>query len=176
MSRIGNRILMIPEGVTVENKDNMITVSGPKGTLSKPLLNGVKFENSDGQVKFTIEDENNNAMHGTMNALVNNMIIGVTKGYSKVLQIVGVGYRFNVQGSKLVINAGYSHPVEMQIPEGIKGEVKDNTELTLTGINKEELGEFASNVRKVRKPEPYKGKGIRYADEHIRRKEGKKAA
>ena len=96
MSRIGNRILMIPEGVTVENKDNMITVSGPKGTLSKPLLNGVKFENSDGQVKFTIEDESNNAMHGTMNALVNNMIIGVTKGYSKVLQIVGVGYRFNV--------------------------------------------------------------------------------
>ncbi len=176
MSRIGNRILMIPEGVTVENKDNMITVSGPKGTLSKPLLNGVKFENSDGQVKFTIEDESNNAMHGTMNALVNNMIIGVTKGYSKVLQIVGVGYRFNVQGSKLVINAGYSHPVEMQIPEGIKGEVKDNTELTLTGINKEELGEFAANVRKVRKPEPYKGKGIRYADEHIRRKEGKKAA
>ena len=176
MSRIGNRILMIPEGVTVENKDNMITVSGPKGTLSKPLLNGVKFETNDGQVKFTVEDENYSAMHGTMNALVNNMIIGVTKGYSKVLQIVGVGYRFNVQGSKLVINAGYSHPVEMQIPEGIKGEVKDNTELTLTGINKEELGEFAANVRKVRKPEPYKGKGIRYADEHIRRKEGKKAA
>jgi len=176
MSRIGNRILMIPEGVTVENKDNMITVSGPKGTLSKPLLAGVKFENSDGQVKFTVEEEKYNAMHGTMNALVNNMIIGVTKGYTKVLQIVGVGYRFNVQGSKLVINAGYSHPVEMTIPEGIKGEVKDNTELTLTGINKEELGEFAANVRKVRKPEPYKGKGIRYADEHIRRKEGKKAA
>ena len=176
MSRIGNRIIMIPEGVTVENKDNTITVTGPKGTLSKPLLNGVNFEAKDGQIKLTIEDESKNAMHGTMNALINNMIIGVTKGYSKVLEIVGVGYRFNVQGSKLVINAGYSHPVEVQIPEGIKGEVKDNTQLTLTSINKEELGEFAANVRKVRKPEPYKGKGIRYADEHIRRKEGKKAA
>ena len=176
MSRIGNRIIMIPEGVTVENKDNTITVTGPKGTLSKPLLNGVNFEAKDGEIKLTIEDEKYNAMHGTMNALINNMIIGVTKGYTKVLEIVGVGYRFNVQGSKLVINAGYSHPVEIQIPEGIKGEVKDNTQLTLTSINKEELGEFAANVRKVRKPEPYKGKGIRYADEHIRRKEGKKAA
>ena len=126
MSRIGNRIIMIPEGVTVENKDNTITVTGPKGTLSKPLLNGVNFEAKDGQIKLTIEDESKNAMHGTMNALINNMIIGVTKGYSKVLEIVGVGYRFNVQGSKLVINAGYSHPVEVQIPEGIKGEVKDN--------------------------------------------------
>ena len=176
MSRIGNRIIMIPEGVTVENKDNTITVTGPKGTLSKPLINGVNFEAKDGQIKLTIEDESKNAMHGTMNSLVNNMIIGVTKGYSKVLEIVGVGYRFNVQGSKLVINAGYSHPVEMQIPEGIKGEVKENTQLTLSSINKEELGEFAAQVRKVRKPEPYKGKGIRYADEHIRRKEGKKAA
>ena len=176
MSRIGNRIIMIPEGVTVENKDNTITVTGPKGTLSKPLINGVNFEAKDGQIKLTIDDEKNNAMHGTMNSLINNMIIGVTKGYTKVLEIVGVGYRFNVQGSKLVISAGYSHPVEMQIPEGIKGEVKENTQLTLSSINKEQLGEFAAQVRKVRKPEPYKGKGIRYADEHIRRKEGKKAA
>ena len=176
MSRIGNRIIMIPEGVTVENKDNTITVTGPKGTLSKPLINGVNFEAKDGQIKLTIDDEKNNAMHGTMNSLINNMIIGVTKGYTKVLEIVGVGYRFNVQGSKLVISAGYSHPVEMQIPEGIKGEVKENTQLTLSSINKEDLGEFAAQVRKVRKPEPYKGKGIRYADEHIRRKEGKKAA
>ena len=115
-------------------------------------------------------------MHGTINALINNMIIGVTKGYEKSLEIVGVGYRFNVQGNKIVIAAGYSHPVEMMVPEGIKAEVKDQTQLILTGINKQQIGEFAANVRKVRPPEPYKGKGIRYSDERIRRKEGKKAA
>lgn len=176
MSRIGNRVIMIPEGVTVECNDGVVTVTGPKGTLSKKMPEGIKFENKDNQITLTRDDENNKAIHGTINSLINNMIIGVSKGYEKVLQIVGVGYRFNVQGQKLVISAGYSHPVEMQIPEGLSGSVKDNTELTLTGIDKELIGEFAAQVRKVRKPEPYKGKGIRYADEHIRRKEGKKAA
>ncbi len=176
MSRIGNRIIMIPEGVTVEENDGVITVKGPKGTLEKPLLRGVKYNVKDNEITLTIENEKDAAMHGTMNALLQNMIIGVTKGYSRELEIVGVGYRFNVQGSKLIINAGYSHPVTLTIPEGIKAEVKDNTQLTLSGIDKELLGEFAAQVRKVRKPEPYKGKGIRYSDEHIRRKEGKKAA
>ncbi len=176
MSRIGNRIIMIPEGVTVEENDGVITVKGPKGTLEKPLLRGVKYNVKDNEITLTIENEKDAAMHGTMNALLQNMIIGVTKGYSRGLEIVGVGYRFNVQGSKLIINAGYSHPVSLTIPEGIKAEVKDNTQLTLSGIDKELLGEFAAQVRKVRKPEPYKGKGIRYSDEHIRRKEGKKAA
>ena len=176
MSRIGNRIIMIPEGVTVEENDGVITVKGPKGTLEKPLLRGVKYNVKDNEITLTIDNEKDTAMHGTMNALLQNMIIGVTKGYSRDLEIVGVGYRFNVQGSKLIINAGYSHPVTLTIPEGIKAEVKDNTQLTLSGIDKELLGEFAAQVRKVRKPEPYKGKGIRYADEHIRRKEGKKAA
>ena len=176
MSRIGNRIIMIPEGVTVEENDGVITVKGPKGTLEKPLLRGVKYNVKDNEITLTIENEKDAAMHGTMNALLQNMIIGVTKGYSRGLEIVGVGYRFNVQGSKLIINAGYSHPVSWTIPEGIKAEVKDNTQLTLSGIDKELLGEFAAQVRKVRKPEPYKGKGIRYSDEHIRRKEGKKAA
>ena len=176
MSRIGNRIIMIPEGVTVEENDGVITVKGPKGTLEKPLLRGVKYNVKDNEITLTIENEKDAAMHGTMNALLQNMIIGVTKGYSRGLEIVGVGYRFNVQGSKLIINAGYSHPVTLTIPEGIKAEVKDNTQLTLSGIDKELLGEFAAQVRKVRKPEPYKGKGIRYSDEHIRRKEGKKAA
>ena len=111
-----------------------------------------------------------------INSLINNMIIGVTKGYEKSLEIVGVGYRFNVQGNKIVIAAGYSHPVEMIVPEGNKAEVKDQTQLILTGIDKQQIGEFAANVRKVRPPEPYKGKGIRYSDERIRRKEGKKAA
>ena len=176
MSRIGNRIIMIPEGVTVEENDGVITVKGPKGTLEKPLLRGVKYNVKDNEITLTIDNEKDAAMHGTMNALLQNMIIGVTKGYSRGLEIVGVGYRFNVQGSKLIINAGYSHPVSLTIPEGIKAEVKDNTQLTLSGIDKELLGEFAAQVRKVRKPEPYKGKGIRYSDEHIRRKEGKKAA
>ncbi len=176
MSRIGNRIIMIPEGVTVEENDGVITVKGPKGTLEKTLLRGVKYNVKDNEITLTIENEKDAAMHGTMNALLQNMIIGVTKGYSRGLEIVGVGYRFNVQGSNLIINAGYSHPVTLTIPEGIKAEVKDNTQLTLSGIDKELLGEFAAQVRKVRKPEPYKGKGIRYSDEHIRRKEGKKAA
>ena len=176
MSRIGNRIIMIPEGVTVEENDGVITVKGPKGTLEKTLLRGVKYNVKDNEITLTIDNEKDAAMHGTMNALLQNMIIGVTKGYSRGLEIVGVGYRFNVQGSNLIINAGYSHPVTLTIPEGIKAEVKDNTQLTLSGIDKELLGEFAAQVRKVRKPEPYKGKGIRYSDEHIRRKEGKKAA
>ena len=176
MSRIGNRIIMIPEGVTVENKDNTITVTGPKGSLSKKMPEGISLENKDNQITLTRASEDKKMIHGTINSLLTNMIVGVSKGYEKVLQIVGVGYRFNVQGQKLVISAGYSHPVEMQIPEGLTGSVKDNTELTLKGIDKELIGEFAAQVRKVRKPEPYKGKGIRYADEHIRRKEGKKAA
>ncbi len=176
MSRIGNRVIMIPEGVTVENKDGIITVTGPKGTLSKKLPEGINFENKDNQITLTRTDDKYRAMHGTINSLINNMVVGVKDGYEKVLQIVGVGYRFNVQGQKLIVSAGYSHPVEMQIPEGLTGSVKDNTELTLKGIDKELIGEFAAQVRKVRKPEPYKGKGIRYADEHIRRKEGKKAA
>ena len=176
MSRIGNRIIQIPEGVTVEEKDGNITVTGPKGTLTMPSSDKIKLKVENNELKITRDDDRNIAMHGTINSLVNNMIIGVTKGYEKTLEIVGVGYRFNVQGNKIVIAAGYSHPVEMIVPEGIKAEVKDQTQLILTGIDKQQIGEFAANVRKVRPPEPYKGKGIRYSDERIRRKEGKKAA
>ena len=176
MSRIGNRIITVPEGVTVTEENNVVTVKGPKGTLQQEMLKDISMKQEGNEIKLERANENAKAMHGTMNALINNMIIGVTKGYSKGLEIVGVGYRFNVQGSNLIINAGYSHPVTLAIPEGIKAEVKDNTQLTLSGIDKELLGEFAAQVRKVRKPEPYKGKGIRYSDEHIRRKEGKKAA
>ena len=176
MSRIGNRIIKIPEGVTVENNDNVVTVKGPKGTLSKDMHDGINMEIKDNELTLTIDNDANKAMHGTMNALINNMIVGVSKGYERGLEIVGVGYRFNVRGNKLVINAGYSHPVEMDIPEGITVEAKDNTEIVVKSIDKEKIGEFAAQIRKVRKPEPYKGKGIRYKDEHIRRKEGKKAA
>ena len=176
MSRIGNRIIEVPTGVTVECNDNVVTVKGPKGELSQPLLKGISFKMEDGKVSFERANEEAKAMHGTMNALIQNMITGVTKGYEKGLEIVGVGYRFNVQGKKLVISAGYSHQINLQIPEGITVESVSNTEITVKGIDKVLVGEFAANIRKVRQPEPYKGKGIRYKDEHVRRKEGKKAA
>jgi large subunit ribosomal protein L6 len=140
------------------------------------MLKDITMKVEGEEVKLERANENAKAMHGTMNSLINNMIIGVTKGYEKALEIVGVGYRFNVQGKKLVISAGYSHPVNMQVPEGITVESVSNTEINVKGIDKVLVGEFAANIRKVRKPEPYKGKGIRYKDEHIRRKEGKKAA
>lgn len=176
MSRIGNRIITIPEGVIVENVDNIVTVKGPKGTLTQQMLKDITMKVEGNQLTFERLNESAKAMHGTMNALVKNMIVGVTEGYAKGLEIVGVGYRFNVQGKKLVINAGYSHPVEMEVPEGLTVESVSNTEITVKGIDKMLVGEFAANIRKVRQPEPYKGKGIRYKDEHIRRKEGKKAA
>ena len=176
MSRIGNRVIAIPEGVTVTLNEDVVTVKGPKGELSQKMLKDISMKQEDGKITLERKNENAKAMHGTMNALINNMIIGVTKGYEKGLEIVGVGYRFNVQGKKLVINAGYSHPVNVEIPEGITVELVSNTEITVKGINKVLVGEFAANIRKVRLPEPYKGKGIRYKDEHIRRKEGKKAA
>ena len=176
MSRIGNRIITVPEGVTVENIDNVVTVKGPKGTLTQPMLKDITMKQEGNTIILDRLIESAKAMHGTMTALINNMIIGVTNGYSKSLEIIGVGYRFNVQGDKLVINAGYSHPVEMKVPAGLTVEANGNTEIAIKGIDKVLVGEFAANVRKVRQPEPYKGKGIRYKDEHIRRKEGKKAA
>jgi len=176
MSRIGNRVITIPEGVTVENVDNVVTIKGPKGTLTHVMLKDITMKQEGNLITLERNNENAKAMHGTMNALINNMIIGVTNGYAKTLEIVGVGYRFNVQGKKLVISAGYSHPVELNVPEGLTVEANGNTEITIKGIDKVLVGEFAANVRKVRQPEPYKGKGIRYKDEHIRRKEGKKAA
>ena len=176
MSRIGNRIITIPEGVTVENVNNVVTVKGPKGTLTQPMLKDITMKQEENTIILERKNESAKAMHGTMNALIQNMIIGVTNGYAKVLEIIGVGYRFNVQGQKLVINAGYSHPVEMTIPEGLTVEANGNTEITIKGIDKVLVGEFAAKVREIRQPEPYKGKGIRYKDEHIIRKEGKKAA
>ena len=176
MSRIGNRIITVPAGVTVEEKDGIVVVKGPKGELHQPMLKDITMKVEGTEIKLERANENAKAMHGTMNSLINNMVIGVTKGYEKGLEIIGVGYRFNVQGRKLVISAGYSHPVNMTIPEGLTVESSSNTEITVKGIDKVLVGEFAANIRKVRKPEPYKGKGIRYKDEHVRRKEGKKAA
>ncbi len=176
MSRIGNRIITVPAGVTVEENDGIVTVKGPKGELSQKMLSDISMKLEGTELIVERANEAAKAKHGTMNSLINNMIIGVTKGYEKGLEIIGVGYRFNVQGKKLVINAGFSHPVNMQVPEGLTVEANGNTEITIKGIDKVKVGEFAANVRKVRPPEPYKGKGIRYKDEHVRRKEGKKAA
>ncbi len=179
MSRIGNRKLVIPEGVTVEVSENVVTVKGPKGTLQTVLTNpDVLVEVKDGEVLVTRNNDliPTRSMHGTVNSNIENMLIGVTKGYEKGLEIIGVGYRFQQKGNSIVINAGYSHPVELNVPEGLTIEVPSNTELTIKGIDKEKVGKFAAEVRKVRKPEPYKGKGIRYKDEVVRRKEGKKAA
>ncbi len=176
MSRIGNRKLAIPEGVTVTEENGIVKVSGPKGELTTNLVNGITVKVENGTLEVLRKDDTYKSLHGTMNANINNMIVGVTKGFEKALEIIGVGYRFSQKGNVLVISAGYSHQVEMQIPTGITIELPSNTELTIKGIDKEKVGEFAANVRKVRQPEPYKGKGIRYKDEHIIRKEGKKAA
>ena len=178
MSRIGNRELKVPTGVTVENNDNVVTVKGPKGELSYSVNSDLTVKVEEGSV--TIERSNDSKkvkeMHGTTNALINNMIEGVSNGFTKGLEIIGVGYSFNVKGKTLVVKAGYSHPVEVSIPEGLEVEQVSNTEITVKGISKQLVGEFAANVRKIRKPEPYKGKGIRYNGEYVRRKEGKKAS
>lgn len=176
MSRIGNRILTIPQGVTVSVDGNVVTVKGPKGELSTEINENITVDVKDENLTVSRKSDAYKKFHGTANANINNMIIGVTKGYEKKLEIVGVGYRFTSKGNTLVVNAGYSHPVEVSVPTGLTIEVPSNTELFIRGIDKCLVGEFAAKVRKIRKPEPYKGKGIRYADEHIRRKEGKKAA
>ena len=176
MSRIGNRILTIPAGVTVEVKENTVTVKGPKGELSTNIDRNIKVEVSENEVKITRKNDNFKTIHGTTNANINNMIIGVSTGFEKKLESIGVGYRFALKGNELVVTAGYSHPVNVQIPTGITLESPSNTELLIKGIDKQAVGQFAAEVRAIREPEPYKGKGIRYSDEHIIRKEGKKAA
>ena len=176
MSRIGNRVLTLPEGVTLTTEGNIVTVKGPKGELSTEINNNITVKVEGNEVTLERKSDAFKNFHGTANANIRNMIIGVTKGFEKQLEAVGVGYRFNVQGKKLVVTAGYSHPVNVEVPEGITLDNPSNTELTVKGIDKQLVGEFAANVRKIRKPEPYKGKGIRYKDEHIIRKVGKKAA
>ena len=178
MSRIGERKLVIPDGVTVSVNGNVVDVKGPKGELNLEFSKLVSVVVEDGvvltnQIK---PSKDANVMQGTTNSLISNMITGVSKGYDKGLEAVGVGYRFQVSGNKITINAGYSHPVVMEAPVGLTVTSESNTEITIHGIDKQKVSEFAANVRKVREPEPYKGKGIRYKGEQVRRKEGKKAA
>ena len=178
MSRIGNKVIAIPTGVEVTvGATNEINVKGPKGELTSQFNETIGFEIEGTEITVTRPNEEKftKMIHGTSRALLNNMIIGVSEGYSIELEIIGVGYRAAMQGTKLVVSAGYSHPVEFETPEGLKIEVPTQTSVVISGINKQIVGEFAANVRKVRPPEPYKGKGIRYKGEHVRRKEGKKA-
>ena len=177
MSRIGNAHITIPAGVTVEVKDAVITVKGPKGTLSQSYDTIITPNIEGNTIIFTRANENGTtkAKHGLYRALTANMIKGVTEGYQKKLIVNGVGWKVAMQGGKLVMNVGFSHPVEMTAEEGITIETPTQTEIVISGISKERVGQFSAKVRKIREPEPYHGYGIRYSDEVIERKEGKAA-
>ena len=175
MSRIGYKEIDLPEGVEISQQGNIVTVKGPKGTLSREISPLIKMSVEGNVVKFDRDEDSNQVkmVHGTTRANVNNMVEGVVNGFSKTLKLVGVGYRAQFKGNKLILTVGYSQPVEMDKPEDVDIKVPDNTTIELGSINKQHLGDFAALVRAVRSPEPYKGKGIRYENEHIIRKEGK---
>jgi large subunit ribosomal protein L6 len=175
MSRIGRLPIAVPSGVDVTIDGRRLTVKGPKGTLSRELHPDISVTQEDGTIVVTrpTEQKTHKQLHGLTRTLVNNMVIGVTDGYRKGLEITGVGYRAALSGKKLTLNLGYSHPIEIDPPEGISFEVENPTRLAVVGIDKELVGQIAATVRATRKPEPYKGKGVRYAGEYIRRKAGK---
>lgn len=178
MSRIGKKPISLPNGVEVTvGEGNVVTVKGAKGSLTSTFNTDMVIKVADGtlEVERPSESKLHRTIHGTTRALLNNMVVGVTEGFKKQLKMIGVGYRAQLQGKKLVISAGYSHPVEMEVPEGLTVEVPKNTDIIVLGTDKQLVGEFAANIRKVRPPEPYLGKGIRYIDEYVRRKEGKTA-
>lgn len=176
MSRIGKLPISVPGGVTITVDDgNTVTVKGPKGTLTEKISPDMMIEQDNGvlHVKRPSDDKQHRALHGLTRSLIHNMVVGVTEGFAKNLEIEGVGYRAQLQGSKLVLNMGYSHTVEFEAPEGISFEVPAPNRITVKGISKQQVGQMAADIRAVREPEPYKGKGIRYAGEYVRRKEGK---
>lgn len=174
MSRIGKLPIAVPSGVTITVDPSEVTVTGPKGTLKQFTMDGVTINQADGQVTVTrVNDEpKNRAKHGLMRALLNNLVVGVTTGFSKKLELNGVGYRVAMQGANLKLNLGFSHDVIYEIPAGITATVEQNT-ITISGISKQQVGQVAAEIRALKKPEPYKGKGIKYADERIVRKSGK---
>ena len=175
MSRIGRLPITVPSGVDVTIDGRQVTVKGPKGSLTRTLHPDMRVSQEDGSLVVTrpTEQKTHKQLHGLTRTLVNNMVVGVTDGYRKGLEITGVGYRAAVSGRKLTLNLGYSHPIEIDPPDGISFEVENPTRLSVVGIDKELVGQIAAQVRATRKPEPYKGKGVRYAGEYIRRKAGK---
>ena len=176
MSRVGNSAIAIPSGVTVSQQDGVVVVKGKNGELSAPLHSEVELVVADdvATVKPRRKTKLSQSLWGTMRATINNMVVGVGEGFTRKLEINGVGYRAAMQGNKLVLSLGYSHPVEMDVPAGLTVAVENNTQIKISGADKQLLGQFASEVRSKRPPEPFKGKGVKYAEEHIVRKEGKK--
>lgn len=178
MSRVGNRVLAIPSGVVLENSANFVTIKGPKGELSRQFstLISINVENDQVTTSRANEEKHTKQLHGTTNSLLSGMLIGVSTGFERKLLIKGVGYKAALMGNKLEIHVGYSHPHSVDIPSNIKVQVPKPTEIVISGIDKQAVGQFAANVRKIRKPNVYSGKGIMYDDEVIRRKEGKAAS
>ena len=173
MSRIGKNPIEIPAGVEVKIEGNTVTVKGPKGTLTETFLDCVNIAQEENQIKVSIDNESHGNIHGLTRTLINNMVIGVTQGFEKTLEVNGIGYRAQKQGKKVVLTLGYSHPVEVEEIEGITLEVPNPNTIVVKGIDKQLVGQIAANIREKRLPEPYKGKGIKYAGERIKRKEGK---
>jgi len=176
MSRIGNKIISVPSGVKVQIKDGTVDVQGPKGKMSIALPHGISFEHKDSTLVAKRETEEQRALHGLARALVANAVTGVTQGFKKELDIVGVGYRAEVKGKNLVIALGYSHPIEFAIPEGIQIAVDKQTHLTVSGADKGQVGQVSANLRALRPPDPYKQKGIRITGERLKKKAGKAGA
>ena len=176
MSRIGNSAIVIPADVTLSQQDGMVVVKGKNGELTAPLHSEVELSIADNIATLKPKRKTKLALSlwGTMRASINNMVVGVGSGFTRKLEINGAGYRAAMQGKKIVLNLGFSHPVEMDVPAGLTAVVENNTSITITGADKQLLGQFASEIRSKRPPEPFKGKGVKYAEEHIVRKEGKK--
>jgi len=175
MSRVAKNPITLPTGVDINISGSELKVKGPKGNLELNLHPGVRLEDNDGQYLVKPDSDKNLAMAGTFRALVNNMVIGVSEGFQKNLKLIGVGYRAQLQGNKLNLALGFSHPIEYIAPEGIKIETPSQTEIIVSGCDKQKVGQVAAEIRSYRPPEPYKGKGVRYADERVVRKEAKKA-
>lgn len=175
MSRIGNKPVTIPSNVTVDVNGHEVTVKGPKGEMTRTFSSNIEMTINDNEVTFSRPNDQKDirAIHGTTRAVFNNMVVGVSEGFTKELELIGVGYRAQLQGQKLTVNVGLSHPVYFDTPDGIEIEVPSNTRINIKGYDKEAVGALAANIRATRPPEPYKGKGVRYVDEFVRRKEGK---
>ena len=174
MSRIAKNPVSIPPGVTVNVQDQEVVVQGPKGSLSLRLSDKVQMRQEDGQLKFAPRSDSSRALAGTTRSLVDNMVVGVLQGFEKRLDLQGVGYRAQAQGRKLNLQLGFSHPIEYALPDGIEAETASQTQIVVRGIDKQLVGQVAAEIRAFRPPEPYKGKGVRYLGERVRRKEGKK--